>query len=46
MTGTTPSTPPGRPGRDDLTPRVFRSLYGEFELRTVEGTHVVATGNA
>ncbi len=41
MTGTTPSTPPGRPGRDDLTPRVFRALYGEFELRTVEGTHVV-----
>ena len=41
MTGTTPGTPPGRSGRDDLTPRVFRALYGEFELRTVEGTHVV-----
>ena len=41
MTGTTPGTPPGRPGRDDLTPRVFRALYGEFELRAVEGTHVV-----
>lgn len=41
MTGTTPGPPPGRSGRDDLTPRVFRALYGEFELRTVEGTHVV-----
>ncbi len=30
-----------RPGRDELTARVFRALYPEFDLRIVDGTHVV-----
>jgi hypothetical protein len=30
---------PARP--DDLTSRIFRALYTEFDLRTVGGTHVV-----
>ena len=34
-----PATGPAGSRRPD--PRVFRALYGEFELRTVEGTHVV-----
>jgi hypothetical protein len=27
--------------RDELTPRIFRALYAEFDLRIVEGTYVV-----
>ena len=34
--GDTASGPGGK-----LTARVFRALYPEFELRTVEGLHVV-----
>jgi hypothetical protein len=34
-------TSPARPCRDDLTLRVFRALYAEFDLHTVGGTHVV-----
>jgi hypothetical protein len=30
------------PRRDELTPRIFRALYGDYELRTVEGTTFVA----
>jgi len=37
VTGTTT----GQLGRDELTPRIFRALYAEFDLRTVEGTYVV-----
>ena len=37
MTG----TPAAQPGQDDLTLRIFRALYAEFDLRTVGGTHVV-----
>ncbi len=29
------------PDPDELTARVFRALYPEFDLRTVDGTHVV-----
>jgi hypothetical protein len=29
-----------RPARDELTIRVFRALYREFDLHTVAGTHV------
>jgi hypothetical protein len=29
------------PGRDELTRRVFRALFTEFDLRTAGGTHVV-----
>jgi hypothetical protein len=29
------------PGHDELTARVFRALYPEFDLRTVVGAHVV-----
>jgi hypothetical protein len=32
----------GQPARDELTPRVFRALYADYELRTVEGTRYVA----
>jgi hypothetical protein len=38
MTG----TPPAQPGRDDLTPRIFRALYAGFDLRTIGAAHVVA----
>ncbi len=37
MTGTTPATPPGR---DDLTPRVFRALYAGYDLHAIGGTHI------
>jgi hypothetical protein len=30
----------GEPGRDELTRRVFRALYPEYDLRTVHDTHV------
>jgi hypothetical protein len=33
--------PAARPGRDELTLRVFRTLYAGFDLRTVGGMHVV-----
>jgi hypothetical protein len=36
MTG----TPPGEPGRDELTVRIFRALYTDFDLRTVHGLHI------
>ena len=41
MTGTTPgfTPPPPQPG-DDLTARIFRALYADFDLRTVDGVHV------
>ncbi len=41
MTGAMPGSPAGRPGRDELTPRIFRALYTEFELRTVGSAYVV-----
>jgi hypothetical protein len=28
-------------GRDELTARVFRALYGAYDLHSVEGLHVV-----
>ena len=37
MTG----VPAAQPGRDELTPRVFRTFYAEFDLHTVGGMHVV-----
>ena len=33
--------PAARPGRDELTLRVFRVLYAEFDVHTVGGMHVV-----
>jgi hypothetical protein len=30
-----------QPGRDDLTRRIFRALYAQFDLRTIGATHVV-----
>jgi hypothetical protein len=41
MTGTTPGGPAGQPGRDDLTPRVFRALYQDFDLLTIGVVHIV-----
>jgi hypothetical protein len=34
--------PAGQPARDDLTPRVFRALYAEYELHAIEDTRYVA----
>jgi hypothetical protein len=34
----------GQPGRDDLTARIFRALYQEFDLRTINRTYVVPKG--
>jgi hypothetical protein len=31
----------GQPSRDNLTERIFRALYQEFDLRTINGTHIV-----
>ena len=36
---TIPDPQPGNPARD-LAVRLFRALYAEFELRTIDGTHV------
>jgi hypothetical protein len=41
MTGTTPASPAGQRGHDDLTPRIFRALYQNFELLTIGVIHVV-----
>jgi len=30
-------------GRDALTERIFRALYQEFDLRTINGTYVVVS---
>ena len=38
---TTAPAAAGQPGRDDLTERIFRALYQEFDLRTINGTYVV-----
>jgi hypothetical protein len=37
MTG----APAAQPDRDELTPRIFRALYAEFDLRKIGGTHIV-----
>jgi anti-sigma regulatory factor (Ser/Thr protein kinase) len=36
----------GLPGRDDLTPRIFRALYRGFELRTLGAVHIVTPKGA
>ena len=41
MIGMTPASPAGQPGRDDLTPRIFRALYHDFDLLTIGVIHVV-----
>jgi len=42
MTAHTTSTgPAGHSGPDDLTPRIFRALYPDFDLLTIGVTHVV-----
>ena len=47
MTGSAPAAPPGQPARDDLTARVFRALYAQFDLHTVGGIHIaVPKGSA
>lgn len=40
MTGPAPSVSASQPARDDLTARVFRALYAQFDLHTVSGTHI------
>jgi hypothetical protein len=36
MTG----APAAQPDRHELTPRIFRALYAEFDLRKIGGTHI------
>ena len=38
---TTAPTATGHPDGDDLTARIFRALYQEFDLRAINGTYVV-----
>ena len=40
MTGSASAASASQPGRDDLTARVFRALYAQFDLHTVGGTHI------
>ena len=47
MTGSPPAVPPGQPASDDLTARVFRALYAQFDLHTTGGIHfAVPKGSA
>ena len=41
MTGTTPASSAAQPSRDDLTPRIFRALYNDFDLLTIGVIHIV-----
>jgi hypothetical protein len=41
MTATAPAGAADQPGRDDLTPRVFRALYQDYDLLIIGATHVV-----
>ncbi len=34
----------GQPGRDDLTSRIFRALYQDFSLSTINGIYVALPG--
>jgi hypothetical protein len=34
-------TPPATAVRDDLTSRIFRALFGDFDLHTADGPYVV-----
>jgi hypothetical protein len=38
---TAPSAAGGQPGRDDLTSRIFRALYQDSSLRTINGIYLV-----
>ncbi len=40
MTGQPPAVPPGQPPPGDLTARIFRALYAEFDLHFAGGTHI------
>jgi hypothetical protein len=40
MTGPVSAAPFGQPPLDDLTARVFRALYGGFDLHTVGGIYI------
>ena len=35
------TTTTGQPSGDDLTIRIFRALYLEFDLRAINGTYIV-----
>jgi hypothetical protein len=41
MTGPATATTAGQPSRDDLTPRIFRALYEDFDLLTIGVIHIV-----
>lgn len=46
MTGTTPASTAGQSGRDDLTSRIFRALYQDFDLLTIGVIHIVTPKRA
>ena len=46
MTGPEPAVPAGQPACDDLTARVFRALYVEFDLHTTGGTYIAVPKGA
>ena len=41
MTATASASPEGHSGCDDLTPRIFRALYPDFDLLTIGVVQVV-----
>jgi serine/threonine-protein kinase RsbW len=41
MTGVVPGSLADQAGRDDLTPRIFRALYQDFDLLTIGTIHIV-----
>jgi hypothetical protein len=43
---TTAPVAAGQSGGDDLTARIFRALYQEFDLRAINGTYVVVPKGA
>ncbi len=45
-TGPAPAAPASPPPPDDLTARVFRALYAEFDLHTVGDTHIAVPKGA
>jgi hypothetical protein len=40
VTGSTPGRIPPPQSGDDLTARIFRALYADFDLQTIDGVHV------
>ena len=41
MPGSDQASTAGQPGRDDLTTRIFRALYHDYDLLTIGPVHIV-----